>query len=135
VQSGSSAQPSGRPAICLWRFTAEVGFAASVVRGHGADQSKASALAGRGRELTLMGFGLPRMDKAVLLAPAAIAGAAARGARRPEERWLLKQPRPVRTSYVQQVLDASDERNAEEVWMLRQTRAVRESYIREVLRP
>jgi hypothetical protein len=36
-----------------------------------------------------MGLGLPRMDKAVLLAPAAMARVAAHGARRPEERWLL----------------------------------------------
>ena len=81
-----------------------------------------------------MALGLPRMDKAALLAPAALARAAARGARRPEERWLLHQPRQVRTSYVQQVLEAADERNAEEVWMLRQPKAVRDSYIREVLR-
>jgi hypothetical protein len=40
----------------------------------------------------------------------------------------------VRTSYVQHVLEAADERNAEEVWMLRQPKVVRESYIREVLR-
>lgn len=82
----------------------------------------------------LMTLGLPRLDKAVLLGPAAMARAAARGARRPEERWLLHQPRPVRTSYVRQVLEAAGERNAEEVWMLRQPKAVRERYIREVLR-
>ena len=81
-----------------------------------------------------MGLGLPRMDKAVLLGPAALARAAARAASKPEERWLLRQPRRVRASYVKKVLDAEDEPNAEEIWMLRQAKAVRESYIREVLR-
>jgi len=74
------------------------------------------------------------MDKAVLLGPAAMARAATHSARRPEQRWLLCQPRPVRTSYARQVLEAADERHAEEVWLLRQRKAVRESYIREVLR-
>jgi len=39
----------------------------------------------------LMALRLPSMDKAALLAPAAVARVAARGARRPEERWLLHQ--------------------------------------------
>ena len=82
----------------------------------------------------LMALRLPSMDKAALLAPAAVARVAALGARRPEERWLLHQPRPVRASYVHQVLEAEDAPNAEEVWMLRQPKAVRESYIRDVLR-
>ena len=81
-----------------------------------------------------MGLGLPRMDKAVLLGPTALARAAAMAASEPEERWLLRQPRRVRASYVKKVLDAEDEPNAEEIWMLRQAKAVRESYIREVLR-
>jgi hypothetical protein len=81
-----------------------------------------------------MGLGFPRMDKAVLLGPTALARAAALGASEPEERWLLRQPRPVRASYVRKVLDAPDDPHAEEIWMLRQSKAVRESYIREVLR-
>jgi hypothetical protein len=35
---------------------------------------------------------------------------------------------------VQTVLDDEDDANAQEVWMLRQPKPVRESYIREVLR-
>lgn len=81
----------------------------------------------------LMALRLPSMDKAALLAPAAVARVAARGARRPEERWLLHQARPVRTSYVAQVLESPGEPNVEDVWMLRQPKPVRESYIREVL--
>ena len=76
---------------------------------------------------------LMRMDKAVLLGPAALARAAAMRDCRPEERWLLRQPRSVRASYVKNVLDAEADPNAEEIWMLRQPKTVRESYIREVL--
>jgi len=74
------------------------------------------------------------MDKVALLAPTMVARTAARYARRREERWLLRQPRAVRTSYVRVVLDADSEPKADEIWMLRQAQPVRESYIREVLR-
>ena len=56
-----------------------------------------------------MAPGLPRMDKAVLLAPAALARAAVLAASEREERWLLRQPRPVRASYVKDVMEAGDE--------------------------
>jgi hypothetical protein len=75
-----------------------------------------------------------RIDKAVLLGPAPVARAAAAGARRPEEGWLLRQPRAVRASYVRSVMGADNEAKAQEIWMLRQPAPVRESYIREVLR-
>jgi hypothetical protein len=82
---------------------------------------------------SLTARGRPFVDRAVLLAPAAVARTAASRARRPEERWLLRQPRSVRASYVREVLDSRGRANAEEIWMLRQSKAVRESYIREVL--
>jgi hypothetical protein len=74
-----------------------------------------------------------RFEKALLVGPDAVARAAAAGARRPEEVWLLRQPRRVRRSYAREVLDAGGGENGEEIWMLRQPAAVRESYIREVL--
>jgi hypothetical protein len=77
---------------------------------------------------------IPRIDKAVLLGPAPLARAAALAAKEPEERWLLRQPRRVRASYVKDVLDAAQEPHAQEIWMLRRSRPVRESYIRDVLR-
>ena len=80
-----------------------------------------------------MAFGFPRMDKAVLLGPAALARMAARSASEPAARWLLQQPRGVRASYVRTVLDAEDEPNAQEIWMLRQPRGVCASYARTVL--
>ncbi|MDQ3648611.1 MAG: hypothetical protein M3433_08545 [Actinomycetota bacterium] len=67
------------------------------------------------------------------LGPTVIARAAAYRARDPAERWLLRQPRAVRVSYVRNVLDAEGHPNAEDIWMLRQAKPVRESYIREVL--
>jgi hypothetical protein len=72
---------------------------------------------------------------ALLLGPDAVARAAAAGARRPEEVWLLRQPRAVRRSYAREVLSAGGGPTEEEIWMLRQPNAVRESYIREVLEP
>lgn len=76
---------------------------------------------------------MPRLDKAVLLGPAPVARAAGLAAKDLEERWLLRQPRRVRASYVKDVLEAENDPRAEEIWMLRQPKGVRESYIREVL--
>lgn len=73
------------------------------------------------------------LERAVLLAPDRVARAAAARAARPEERWMLLQPRAVRESYVRQVLAARDHRRAREIWMLRQPDPVRESYVRDVL--
>ena len=54
---------------------------------------------------------------------------------RPEEAWMLRQPRAVRRSYAVQVLDGSGDVDLlAEIWMLRQPEHVRESYIREVLK-
>ena len=74
------------------------------------------------------------LQKRVLLGPAALRRAAATRAMRPEEAWMLRQPRPVRRSYVVQVLDGRGDVDVlAEIWMLRQPEHVRESYIREVL--
>jgi hypothetical protein len=71
--------------------------------------------------------------RTILLAPAAIAKAASFAAAAPEERWMLAQPREVRRSYVEQVVDRPDDPSAQERWMLRQPDGVRLSYIRDVL--
>ena len=71
--------------------------------------------------------------RTILLAPAAIAKAAALAANTAEERWMLAQPRSVRRSYVEEVVDRPNDPNAQERWMLRQPDAVRLSYIRDVL--
>jgi hypothetical protein len=105
---------------------------------------------------------VPRLgsaERAVLLAPDAVARAAALGARHPEQRWMLCQPRTVRRSFVEEVVDGHgdqerwmlhqddavcrsyadkvlaprDEAPREMVWMLRQPRRVRVSYARDVL--
>jgi len=74
------------------------------------------------------------LEKQVLLGPAPLRKAAAARAERPEEAWMLLQPRAVRRAYAAQVLDADGDPDLlAEIWMLRQPRAVRESYIAEVL--
>ena len=75
-------------------------------------------------------------ERRVLLAPAAIARAAARMAKEPEQRWMLQQSPAVRRSYAEEVLDATGPgaANAEELWMLRQPRTVRLSFISQVLK-
>ena len=71
--------------------------------------------------------------RSILLAPAALAKAAALAANTTQERWMLGQPREVRRSYVAEVLDRPNDPHAQERWMLRQSDQVRHSYIREVL--
>ena len=52
-----------------------------------------------------------------------------------QERWMLLQPDDVRASYVEDVLLRHDEPDAQAVWLLRQARPVRESYVAEVIDP
>jgi hypothetical protein len=53
-----------------------------------------------------------------------------------EEAWMLRQPKPVRASYVREVLDVpGDEELLTQIWMLGQSQAVRASYVRDVLEP
>ena len=76
------------------------------------------------------------LEKRVLLGPAPLRKAAAARAVRPEEAWMLRQPREVRRTYTAQVLDVDGDLDLlTEVWMLRQPDTVRESYIEEVLQP
>jgi hypothetical protein len=73
------------------------------------------------------------LERAVLTGPDLIARAAARGVEAPEQRWLLRQPRDVRCSFVEQVIDRQDDPNAAERWMLLAPQAVRRSYVADVL--
>ena len=77
-----------------------------------------------------------RFARAVLLGPDVLARAAVSRVETIEERWMLRQPRRVRESYVRDVLDApGDDALLGELWMLRQSDNVRESYCRTVLEP
>jgi hypothetical protein len=73
------------------------------------------------------------LDRQVLLAPDRIARAAAKVASDPEQRWMLRLPRDVRRSYVEQVMGQPDEDVREEAWLLTQDRSVREGYRDEVV--
>ena len=75
-----------------------------------------------------------QVEKAMILAPDRVARAAAGYAVRPEEAWMLRQPRAVRQTYWREVMGQGGQRDRE-IWMLRQPEAVRESYIAEVLEP
>jgi len=74
-------------------------------------------------------------ERSILVAPGPVARAAAMGARDPEQRWMLTQPREVRRSFAEEVFGRPDAAARQEVWMLRQPKAVRESFVRQVLLP
>jgi hypothetical protein len=76
---------------------------------------------------------LPPGARATLLAPSAVTRAVAAADRNPERRWMLRLPRPVRRSFVADVIDTGAGRRLQERWMLLQTDDVRESYIEQVL--
>ena len=76
---------------------------------------------------------LPPGARQVLLAPSAVTRALASADQDPERRWMLKLPRDVRRSFVEQVLDAGGGRLAQERWMLLQDDDVRLGYVEEVL--
>jgi hypothetical protein len=84
-------------------------------------------------QLTFSGCHSVEPMRTILLAPAAVAKAAALAVSAPEQRWMLAQPREVRRSYVEEVVDRPNDPKAQERWMLRQPDAVRLSYIRDVL--
>jgi hypothetical protein len=75
-------------------------------------------------------------QRSVLLAPDLIAAAARAATDDPQAKWLLGQPRDVRTSYVHQVIDAKGDKNLlSQQWLLTQSDAVRASYVSDVLKP
>jgi hypothetical protein len=73
------------------------------------------------------------LERAVLTGPDVIARTAARRVDAPEQRWLLRQPRAVRCSFVEHVIDRPNDPRAAERWMLLAPPAVRRSYVAEVL--
>jgi hypothetical protein len=79
--------------------------------------------------------GSDRLARLVLRGPGFLRKAAASQASDPVERWMLRQPRRVRDSYVREVLDRGGDERLAEIWMLRQPNAVRDSYVKEVLEP
>jgi hypothetical protein len=76
---------------------------------------------------------LPPGARAALLAPSAVTRAVAAADRDPERRWMLRLPRPVRRSFVAEVIDIGAGPLLQERWMLLQADVVRESYIEQVL--
>ena len=72
-------------------------------------------------------------ERQILSAPDAVARAAAPLAPDAEARWMLRQPRALRRSFLEEVWGRDDMHARQQVWMLRQPREVRESFIEHVL--
>ncbi len=72
-------------------------------------------------------------ERSLLLAPDAVARAAVAFAPDDEARWMLRQARAVRRSFVEDVHGREDEELRQQVWMLGQPREIRESFVRHVL--
>jgi hypothetical protein len=72
-------------------------------------------------------------EKQLLVAPDAVARAAAPMAQLPEQRWMLRQPRDIRRSFCEEVFGRPDEEQRQQIWMLHQSRELRESFIEHVL--
>ena len=76
------------------------------------------------------------VERTALLAPDFVAAAAAGATDDPQAKWLLRRPKPVRESYVREVLDRQGDRTLlSTAWLLRQPDDVRDSYVREVVDP
>jgi hypothetical protein len=76
------------------------------------------------------------VERSALLAPDFIASAAANATDDPQAKWLLERPKPVRESYVRDVLDAKGDRTLLSTrWLLRQPDDVRASYVAQVVEP
>ena len=76
---------------------------------------------------------LPPGARTVLLAPAAVTRALAAADPDPERRWMLRLPRAVRRSFVDEVVDRGAGPELQERWMLLQGDDVRASYVEQVL--
>jgi hypothetical protein len=72
-------------------------------------------------------------ERQLLLAPDVVARTAVSLAPDDEARWMLRQPRAVRRSFVDEVFGREDEERRQQVWMLHQPREVRESFVEHVL--
>jgi hypothetical protein len=76
---------------------------------------------------------LGTVARAVLLAPDAVARAAASRESDPQRRWLLRRPREVRRSFVDEVIDRGGTRRLQERWLLLQDEPTRMSFVAEVI--
>ena len=76
---------------------------------------------------------MPSAERQILVAPDVVAKGAARMAPLPEQRWMLRQPRPLRRSFADEVFGHPDMERRQQAWMLRQDDDVRESFIAHVL--
>ena len=76
---------------------------------------------------------LPPGARMVLMAPDVVTRSLAARETDPERRWLLEQPRAVRRSFVEHVIDTGGSRRAQERWLLLADEPVRRSFVEQVL--
>jgi hypothetical protein len=76
---------------------------------------------------------LGTLARALLLAPDTFARAAAAADADPQRRWLLRRPRAVRRSFVDEVIDAGGTKRRQERWLLLQDEATRASFVADVI--
>ena len=76
---------------------------------------------------------MPPAERQALMAPDRVARAIAAVAPDRNAAWMLRQPRPLRQSFAEEVLGAPDRELAEQIWMLRQPLEVRLSYLEDVV--
>lgn len=76
---------------------------------------------------------LGTVERVVVLAPDAVARAAASRESDPQRRWLLRRPRAVRRSFVAEVVDPGGTRRLQERWLLLQDAVTRESFVADVI--
>ncbi len=97
---------------------------------------------------------LPPGARAVLTGPDFLARGLAAAEQNPQRRWILRRPRTVRRSFVNDVIDTAGDQerwmllqndetrhsyidevggDRQETWLLRQPRDVRESYVADVI--
>ena len=78
----------------------------------------------------------PGVQRNALLAPDFVAATAAEATNDPQAKWLLKQPKSVRQSYVHDVLDKQGDKDLlSQRWLLTQSDDVRRSYVDQVVDP
>jgi hypothetical protein len=76
---------------------------------------------------------LGTVERAIVLAPDAVARVVASTEPDPLRRWLLRRPRAIRRSFVHEVVDAGGTRRLQERWLLLHDADVRASYVAEVI--
>ena len=128
LSASSSTPASRRPLDHLVRRQRAVG-----VDGVGLEVERGGGHRAVGSTVLRRAWPPPPSERQLLLAPDAVARAAVALAPDREAQWMLRQPRAVRRSFVEEVFGREDEERPPAGWMLSQPREIRESFVEHVL--